>query len=72
MCIAIAVTYALQHVLYHFVTSLVCMIAALAYLIMALMAHGYLFAEGTGDVTWVHYADWVITTPMLLVDLGSE
>jgi hypothetical protein len=23
------------------------------------------------DFIWVHYADWVIATPMLLVDLGS-
>lgn len=62
----------LQHVLYHFVTSLVCMIAALAYLVMALMSHGFLFAGGDNDVTWVHYVDWLVTTPMLLIDLGSE
>jgi bacteriorhodopsin len=56
-------------VLYHFVTALVTMIASLAYLLSALVSHGY---GGSSDITWVHYLDWVITTPMLLIDLGSE
>lgn len=62
-----ALSCLLQHVLYHFITSIVTLIAALAYLLMALESHGY---GGYYDITWVHYADWVVTTPLLLIDLG--
>jgi hypothetical protein len=37
------------------------------------MLAGYMKSKPLGpyfDFVWVHYADWVITTPMLLLDLG--
>lgn len=38
------------------------LIAAMAYLVMAL---------DIGDI-WVRYADWLLSTPLLLVDLACE
>ena len=47
-------------------TSVITLVASAAYLLMALTVQ-----SGSSDILWVHYLDWLITTPMLLADLGS-
>ena len=56
--------------IYHYITLVVTFCAACSYLVM--MA-GFMESKPLGpyfDFVWVHYADWVVTTPMLLLDLG--
>ena len=48
-------------------TTIITMVASSAYLLMALTV-----STGDSNILWVHYLDWLITTPMLLADLGSE
>lgn len=52
--------HALQEVLYHFVTTVVVMICAFAYLVMIAVANGW-YGNGDGAVLWVHYADWLVS-----------
>jgi bacteriorhodopsin len=57
-----------KDVFYHITTTVV-MIAALAYLVMALGNSAISTSSGR-DFLWVRYADWAFTTPLLLIDLG--
>jgi bacteriorhodopsin len=53
----------------HYLTTAVVTIASLAYLVMALGNSSTPTANGRAFL-WVRYADWVFTTPLLLVDIG--
>lgn len=71
--------------LYHVVTTIITLTAALSYFAMA-TAHGVTlskivereqhdhvpdtFTVTYREVYWARYVDWVITTPLLLLDLG--
>lgn len=57
-----------KDVFYHITTTVV-MIAALAYLVMAL-GHSAISTSTGRAFMWVRYADWAFTTPLLLIDLG--
>lgn len=54
---------------YHYVSFSVCAIAALAYLCMAI-GLGVEHVNGRDVFIW-RFADWALTTPLLLVDLGT-
>jgi len=54
---------------YNYLTTAVVTIAALAYLTMALGGTQVSVAGGR-PFLWIRYADWVLTTPLLLLDLG--
>lgn len=55
------------------VSFLVCIIAATSYLSMAAGASMYASSVGSSKgriIFWARYADWLFTTPLLLIDLG--
>jgi bacteriorhodopsin len=56
--------------IYHFLTSLVVIICCFAYLLMALGSQPYQPFGANFNIITIHYADWIIATPMLLYDLG--
>jgi bacteriorhodopsin len=55
------------------VSFLVCVIAATSYLSMAAGATAYSSTVSSDEgrtLFWARYADWLFTTPLLLIDLG--
>lgn len=46
----------------------ICLVAFALYLTMAMGYGSYVSADGT-KTTWVRYATWILTTPLLLLDL---
>jgi bacteriorhodopsin len=55
--------------LYNILTNLVVSCASLAYLVMALGGTAVPTLNARAFL-WVRYADWLVTTPLLLIDLG--
>jgi len=56
--------------MYNYITAAVVIIASLAYLVMALGGSQIVAGSSQREFLWVRYADWLLTTPLLLLDLG--
>lgn len=55
--------------IFNYLSAAIVTIASLAYLVMALGNSQVSSANGR-DFLWARYADWLLTTPLLLLDLG--
>lgn len=54
----------------YYTTTIINAVAALAYLTMALGNTEYENPNGYRGFLWIRYVDWVITVPLLVIDLG--
>lgn len=56
---------------YYFINTFICSVATFAYFAM-LSGQGWTAIAGCRQFFYVRYLDWLITTPLLILDLGGS